>query len=69
MRRTVHAVTIMGLTNVTRMDVLLAFTSMMAASCVTVSVLMTVMCRPLNNSALKQMFYNVYISVIYYMYQ
>ena len=68
-RRTVNAVTIMDLISVTRMDVLLASTSMMAASCVTVSVLMTVMCRPLNNSALKQVFYNVYISINYYMYK
>ena len=56
----------MDLTNVTRMGVLLASTSMMAASCVTVSVLMTAMCIPLNNSALKQVLYNVYISKMDY---
>ena len=65
-RRTVNAVTIMDLISVTRVDVLLASTSMMAASCVTVSVLMTVIGRPLNNSAtMKQVFYNVYISQMY----
>ena len=62
-RRTVNAVTIMDLTSVTKMDVILDSTSIMTPSCVTVSVLMNVMCRRIiNNVTFKPMFYNVYIS-------